>query len=209
MQERCSLENQGYSRLNRKSYEPDYHQHMKDVFIKQKGRALHLLDQARIVITSQEADHMEVTDLGIGDLENVGLQVILYENNDRYCAKELILTPWQICPEHRHPPVSGQNPGKMETFRCRWGEVYLYVEGERRKAKGERDVCQAKVPETYLPYLNVWHEIVLKPGDQYTIPIDGLHWFQAGPKGAVVSEFSSTSTDENDVFTDPRVERVG
>jgi D-lyxose ketol-isomerase len=48
---------------------------------------------------------------------------------------------------------------------------------------------------------------VLRPGEQFTIPPDTLHWFQAGPEGAVVSEFSSTSRDELDVFTDPAVRR--
>ncbi len=43
----------------------------------------------------------------------------------------------------------------------------------------------------------------------YTLPPNSLHWFQSGDRGAVVSEFSSTSTDENDLFTDPRVRRVG
>jgi len=167
-----------------------------------RQKSLALLRKAAIVITPAEAEGMEVTDLGVGDIENIGLQVIEYENNDRYCAKELIMTPWQICPEHRHPLVSSDNPGKMETFRCRYGEVYLYVEGEATPSP------IARVPETYLPYLRVWHEIVLRPGEQYTIPTNGLHWFQAGAEGAVVSEFSSSSTDENDIFTDPRVERV-
>jgi D-lyxose ketol-isomerase len=52
------------------------------------------------------------------------------------------------------------------------------------------------------------HEIELHPGDQYTIPPDTLHWFQAADEGAVVSEFSSTSRDEFDVFTDPRIQRI-
>jgi D-lyxose ketol-isomerase len=50
--------------------------------------------------------------------------------------------------------------------------------------------------------------VVLRPGDQYTLPPDTLHWFQAGPAGAVVSEFSTTSLDELDVFTDPEVRRL-
>jgi D-lyxose ketol-isomerase len=53
----------------------------------------------------------------------------------------------------------------------------------------------------------VFHEIALRPGEQYTIPPDTLHWFQAGPEGAVVSEFSSRSTDENDIFTNPEIRR--
>jgi D-lyxose ketol-isomerase len=27
--------------------------------------------------------------------------------------------------------------------------------------------------------VTVWHEIVLLPGQQYTISLDTLHWFQA------------------------------
>jgi D-lyxose ketol-isomerase len=37
---------------------------------------------------------------------------------------------------------------------------------------------------------------------------DTRHWFQAGDKGAVVSEFSTESRDDLDVFTDPRVQRT-
>ena len=57
-------------------------------------------------------------------------------------------------------------------------------------------------------YYTVFHEIVLNPGEQYTIAPDTLHWFQAGPEGAVVSEFSSNSDDESDIFTDPRIKRI-
>ncbi|MEC0789725.1 D-lyxose/D-mannose family sugar isomerase, partial [Bacillus haynesii] len=54
-------------------------------------------------------------------------------------------------------------------------------------------------------HFTVWHEIQLTPGEQYTIPPDTKHWFKAGSEGAVVTEFSSTSTDDHDVFTDPRI----
>ena len=90
------------------------------------------------------------------------------------------MLPHQTCPEHRHPPVGGE-PGKEETFRCRTGSVALHVAGH--------------------------DEIVLRPGEQFTIPPDTLHWFRAGDDGAIVSEFSTRSTDEFDVFTDPRVTR--
>jgi D-lyxose ketol-isomerase len=166
------------------------------------ARAAALLRKARIPVTRDELETMEVADLGLGDIKRVGLEVIVYENNDRYCAKELILLPRQICPEHRHPRVNGRNLGKKETFRCRYGEVYLYVAGERTPKP------KAKVPKKYRAFMSARHEIVLRPGDQYTLPPNALHWFQAGDKGAVVSEFSSTSTDENDVYTDPRIRRV-
>jgi D-lyxose ketol-isomerase len=49
---------------------------------------------------------------------------------------------------------------------------------------------------------------VLRAGEQFTIPPDTRHWFAAGADGAVVSEFSSTSRDDLDEFTDPRVVRA-
>jgi D-lyxose ketol-isomerase len=96
----------------------------------------------------------------------------------------------------------GDEPGKMETFRCRWGRVYLYVEGPSSPAR------TARPPAGSERYYTAFHEIELGPGEQYTIPPNTLHWFQAGSDGAVVSEFSSTSRDELDVFTDPRIVRV-
>jgi len=171
---------------------------------KEKARvaALGLLKKARIVLTRSEKDTLEAADLGLGDIRHVGLEVVVYENNDRYCAKEIVLLPRQVCPEHKHPPINHRNQGKQETFRCRWGVVYLYVAGDRTP------LPKARVPARYKRHLTVWHEIVLHPGDQYTIPPNGQHWFQAGDKGAVVSEFSSTSTDGRDVYSDPRIRRV-
>ncbi|TSA33655.1 MAG: D-lyxose/D-mannose family sugar isomerase [Porphyromonadaceae bacterium] len=174
----------------------------ESTFSSARLRTIDLLDRAKIVLTDKEKQNIEIADLGVGDLDHVGLEVVQYINNDRYCAKELVLFSWQICLEHRHPKVSETNPGKMETFRCRWGEVYLYTKGDPTPNP------KARVSETYLPYLTAWNEVILLPGEQYTIPKNTLHWFQAGPDGCVVSEFSSASTDENDVFTDPRVKRV-
>ena len=167
-----------------------------------REKAVRLLDAAGIVITREEKRNMEIANAGFNDMERLGLQVIVYENNDRYCAKEIILLPRQMFPEHRHPPIDGRNIGKQETFRCRWGILYLYVEGDPTPEP------KARVPETYAPYLTAWKEVVLRPGEQCTLPPDTRHWFQAGDEGCVVSEFSSASFDETDLFTDPRVKRV-
>lgn len=166
-----------------------------------RRRAREYLERAGIVVTPREAAEIEVADAGLGDLERVGLQVVVYVNSERVCAKELILFPGQSFPEHRHPPVEGE-PGKEETFRCRWGEVYLYVPGEPTpRPKGRPPVGREQ-------HYSVWHEVVLRPGDQYTLMPDTPHWFQAGPEGAVVSEFSTRSRDETDVFADPEVVRL-
>lgn len=163
-------------------------------------RARQMLAGAGISLTSEESASIEVADLGLNRLSSEGLELVTYVNTDRYCAKELVLFPGQTCPEHRHPTVSGRS-GKQETFRCRRGVVWLYVEGPPTPR------VQAKVPEANKAYYTVFHEIVLRPGEQYTIPPDTLHWFQAGLDGAIVSEFSSPSHDESDVFTDPRIRR--
>lgn len=40
-----------------------------------------------------------------------------------------------------------------------------------------------------------------------TIMPETWHWFQAGEEGAVISEFSTRSTDETDIFSDERLIR--
>ena len=168
-----------------------------------RERTREYLARAGVVLTPEESAAIEVADFGLGELESTGLQIVTYVNTSRVCAKELVLFPGQTCPEHRHPPIAGE-PGKEDTFRCRWGEVFLYVEGE---AAGP-DQARCRPPPGRESTYTVWREIVLQPGEQYTLPPDTLHWFQAGAKGAVVSEFSTRSRDEFDVFSDPEIRRV-
>jgi D-lyxose ketol-isomerase len=160
-----------------------------------------MLKNAGIQITPEEKVRIEVADFGLGELEKTGLEIITYVNTERVCAKEIMMFPHQTCPEHLHPPVKGQL-GKEETFRCRWGTVYLYVPGPATEP------ASAKPPSGSEAYYKVKHEVVLRPGDQYTLMPGTWHWFQAGAEGAIVSEFSTRSTDEADVFSDPRIARA-
>lgn len=164
--------------------------------VEMEKRAREFFKKAGIVVLDSEP--VEVSDFGLDDIENIGLQLCVYINTERVCAKEMVLLPYQTCPEHKHVETNG-NQGKEETFRCRYGKVYLYVDGE-----GSSDKICGKLPATDT---TVYHEIVLNPGEQYTIMPETLHWFQAGPEGAVISEFSTKSTDETDVFTDRKIVR--
>ena len=166
-----------------------------------KALALPYYDKAHIVLTQQERDNFEVADFGLGDWRNVGLNLVVYVNTERCCAKEMVLLPGQTCPEHVHEPF-GDYPGKEETFRCRMGMVYLYVEGEPTES------IRATLPQTGREYYQVFHEVILREGEQYTMSPNTRHWFQGGPEGAVISEFSTTSYDEYDVFTDPNIRRI-
>ena len=76
----------------------------------------------------------------------------------------------------------------------------LYVEGEPTSNA-------LRLPAGSERYYTVFHELVLAAGEQYTIPPDTLHWFRAGDEGAIVSEFSTRSRDETDVFSDPKIVR--
>ena len=160
-------------------------------------RALVYMDWAGITVTDEEKSRVEVADFGLSDLDSIGLEILTYVNTDRVCSKELVLFPFQTCPEHKHVG-RGRGLGKEETFRCRRGKVYLYVDG-------------AKTPDIKAKAINsettVYHEIELNPGQQYTIMPGTKHWFQGGAEGAVVSEFSTHSNDASDKFTDPNVKR--
>lgn len=113
----------------------------------------------------------------------------------------MVLLPHQVCPEHRHVPINGQD-GKEETFRCRYEKVYLYTDTSSASIK---ECIKIPLPPTDT---TVYHETVLLPGEQATIHPGTLHWFAAGDEGAVISEFSTHSKDETDFFTDPRIVRT-
>ncbi|MDH2999837.1 sugar isomerase [Chelonobacter oris] len=164
-------------------------------------RTATLLKKAGTTLSKNDIEQIEITDFKLGKLEEMGLQLITFINNERYCAKQLVLFPHQNCPEHRHPPFEN-NIGKQETFRCLFGEVYLYVEGEAS------NTLSVSPPKEHQQWYTAKHEIHLLPGEQYTIPPNTKHWFQAGREGAVIAEFSSQNRDEFDIFTDPAVIRV-
>lgn len=175
---------------------------MTDAFIKeQQDKTVAMLEQAGIRLTDAAKKNIEICDYNLGEHATIGTQIVIYVNNNRYCAKELIMYPGQICPEHYHPRI-GDYPGKRETFFCRWGEVYLYVSGDATPNP------KAILPAHRKQHFHVWHEIVLKPGEQYTIMEGVPHWFQGGPDGCIVSEFSSQSFDDKDVFADPDIKRI-
>lgn len=155
-----------------------------------------------IAFTEQELEQIDYADFDLNNREVEGLNLIIYINNERYCAKELVLLPGQTCPEHRHP-MRGDIEGKQETFRCRKGKVFLYVEGEPNTKE-----ITSIIPKGKEAFYQVRQEIILHPGEQYTIEPNKRHWFQAGNKGAVISEFSSPSDDATDIFTDPNVIRA-
>ena len=171
-----------------------------DIEIARK-QAAEVFAKAGIVMNPDELANIEVADFGLNDVYHTGLLLVTYVNTDRYCGKEMVLLPGMTCPEHIHAPLPEKNYiGKQETFRCRYGKVYLYVEGEPTPNYHchpvKEDTCYT-----------VFHEIVLNPGEQYTIAPNTRHWFSTDTE-SVISEFSSPSFDELDIFTDKDIQRI-
>lgn len=168
-----------------------------------RHKAIELYEKANIILSDEEKKNIELVDFNLNDFYTTGLSIVTYVNTERCCAKELALFPGQTCPEHRHGPIPEKKyPGKEETFRCRYGKVYLYVEGDAAASP----TCKA--PAGKESSYTVWHEIVLEPGQQFTLMPNIKHWFQAGENGAIISEFSTKSYDEFDIFTDADIVRV-
>ena len=167
---------------------------------KQKNAAAELIRRAGIVARPDEIARIEVADVGLSEVEQSGLQILTLAQTENIGVKVLVLLPNQIFPEHKHPRL-GDYPGKEETFRCEWGELYLYQPGQATPSPKAHPPAHRR--HTY----TVWQETIMHAGDQLTSPPDTFHWFQAGPDGAVVWSFSSKPTDVQDVFSDPDVRR--
>ena len=163
-------------------------------------RAARMMRDAGIQINDAEIAAIEVVDFGLSQLSVEGVQVFTMINTDRLAAKVLVLFPNQTEPEHWHPKVGGY-PGKQETIRHIWGDLRFYVEGTDTLKEG---FIVAGKDEAY----TLRHELVLEPGDQLTFEPYEKHWFQGGPRGAVLYSFSTTVRDALDGFTDPAIQRV-
>src|SRR6056297_1622777 len=102
-----------------------------------QAKAETYFDRAGIIIIPDEEKRIEIAGFNLSDLHVMGLEVLVYVNTERVCAKEIVMFPFQTCPEHRHPTTE-KGPGKEETFRCRYGTVHLYVPGKPSKAPKNR-----------------------------------------------------------------------
>jgi D-lyxose ketol-isomerase len=167
---------------------------------KARKRAALLLEKTGISLQPAELELIEVADFDLGELEQTGAEILALVNTEKIAVKLIVLFPNQTLPEHKHPSI-GNYSGKEEAIRCEWGLLYLYGPGEPGlNPKGHP-------PEHRKSTYTMWHEEVLYPGDQVIFPPETLHWFQAGPEGAVCWSYSTKAVDLLDVFTDPDIQR--
>ena len=152
-----------------------------------------------IALTDAERSAIEIADFGLSKLEETGLEIVVYVNTERVAAKELAMFPRQICPEHRHPPFDG-TPGKEETFAAVRARSTSTRKGSPRRTRTPGFPATGRSPHGTKSCCGL--------GNSLTVPLGLLRWFQAGDEGAIVSEFSTHSRDDLDIFTDPRIERA-
>jgi D-lyxose ketol-isomerase len=163
-------------------------------------RAAEYMEKAGVSLRPEELQAIEVADFGLSELELSGVQIATLVDTERIAAKLLVMFPNQTEPEHTHPPL-GEYSGKEETIRCEWGLLYLYGPGD--PTPNPKGSPPAHRKHTY----TMWHEYVLEPGDQVTFQPNTPHWFQGGPRGAVIWSFSTKAIDIQDIFTDPEIQR--
>ena len=109
----------------------------KSDYFKIIKRVRDLLAKANIHVRLGET--IEATDFGLGDVEKTGAQWVVVAKMEQLYSREIVLLPGQTYPEHKHPSLAGY-PHNKHILRCRYGSVYLYVEG-----------TPEKIPQTHPP----------------------------------------------------------
>jgi len=165
-----------------------------------RTRAADLVREAGIVLTDAEAQSIEVADFGLGRLEQEGAQILTVVQTERISVKVLVLFAGQTEPEHWHPRVA-DDPGKEETVRVVSGTLHFFREGDGMADSGA-------IPEVKRKVYTCRREVVMRPGDQITLPPGEKHWFQARSEPVVMYSFSTIARDVLDRFTDPAIRRV-
>jgi D-lyxose ketol-isomerase len=147
------------------------------------------------------AKKLYVTDFGLGRFAENGLGCIVWWGDEKYnySGLDAFLLPGQIIPEHWHAKLR-DIPEKMESWLVRYGEIYTYAEGAPTPNR------KARLAAADASYITVNHERILGVGDIAGIsrPLE-KHWMQAGPQGAVFTEFSTFHAGEAVKFTDPKI----
>ncbi len=110
-----------------------------------------------------------------------------------------------LVPESEKIPAPKEGiliPGKQEYFHTIKGAGSMFVPGEPTANP------TYKIPKDQRPYTTAQHEVFLEPGVGFHLADNTPHSVVAGPEGLVVLEFSLTSRDPLDIFTNPNIDRI-
>lgn len=162
---------------------------------------LDFLEQHGYPVNDTIAKKIFVSDFGLGRFTEAGLGAIVWHGDEKYnySGLDAYLLPGQIIPEHWHVKVR-DIPPKMESWLVRSGEIYTYAEGNPTPS------MRATIASADAPFITVKSERVLRVGEIASVsrPLE-KHWMQAGPQGAIFTEFSTFHTGEAVRFTDSKI----
>jgi len=139
-------------------------------------------------------------DFGLGDFVNCGMAGIFWWNSEEYSyfGHSIYLLPGQMIPEHAHV-ATDKGPAKMEAWRCIYGSVHNYGEGE------EMPEMVARVPESQQACLQSKSALPLMPGEVRELNrLTAWHFMMAGPEGAIVEEYATFHDGDGLRFSNPK-----
>lgn len=166
---------------------------------KVREESLELIRKSGLAMTPEECNQLEVNDFGLGDIRKEGFSFVDILRTKRLRITVLILLPNQSLPQHVHPPYE-EEIGKEETIRVLFGQTRVYL------GKPGEPENQIEIPPGKEKYYTAKHEVVLSPGEQYTIDPSTNHWFQGGAEGAVNICFQNRVDETRNIFFDPNSE---
>jgi D-lyxose ketol-isomerase len=142
----------------------------------------------------------DVTDFGLGTLDQIGLVLVNLAEEAEYCEKLMYSKLHQVTPLHTHRR-------KVEDIICRWGRlaIELWAGHPQRTA---RDLALRIKRNGESVTLNSGEKVVLEPGERVKIVPGVYHAFWPESPEAIVGEVSTANDDANDnVFVDARIGR--
>jgi len=127
-----------------------------------------------------------------------------FEGLDELPAGTQFIVPSDPNERHLVSPVREGTliPGKQEYFHILYGAGSLYLPGEPTSHPAYAP------PTSRAGYITARREVRLVPGVGCHLDANTAHSVVAGPDGLVLLEFSLTSRDPLDMYTDPAVRRI-
>lgn len=146
-------------------------------------------------LTASDRARLEANDFGLGNLRVEGFVFTDLLLSPRVRVTLLVLLPGQTLPQHLHPPYQNE-PGKEETLRVLYGQARVYV-------RGDPSGPSPRIPAGKEAYYTARQGLALEVGEQFTVPPNTEHWFQASDQGAVCLAFQNRVDELKNRFYDP------
>ena len=161
------------------------------------AEAQELIAKSGFQLSPEELERLEVNDFGLGDVRKEGFVFVDILRSDQLRIVIIVLLPNQTLPQHIHPPYEGETTGKEETLRVLYGQTRVYSETQKADEEG------AMIPEGKGKYYTDRNAVLLNVSEQFVIPPNTSHWFQACAEGSVNITFQKRVDETRNIFFDP------